>query len=326
MGHWKPGGRFYTVGILLTFFFASFIGLPPGEPVSAMASDVTPPDESQPFTIPLKRVGRLFLIEARIGEQTGNFVFDTGASKLVLNQTYFRQNLIPVDSHAGGITGNVDQVYQTRIKRIDFSEIHCENLLADVINLGHIENRRGSKILGLLGMNMFRNYEMVINYRRNELQLFPIDNAGKRINFQADSLITDFICPIKEKGGVAFLEAAIGGKVLDFCLDTGAEANVLSSSLSKKVMNTISITNRSDLTGTGSNCIEVLYGTMNEFFIEKQPLHPMQTMITDMDAMAMAYNYPLSGVLGYDFFEKGIVCINLLKKELGMRLAREGER
>src|SRR5512138_3041409 len=43
-------------------------------------------------TIPLKRAGRLFMIEVVIDGITGNLIFDTGASKLVLNSTYFRNS------------------------------------------------------------------------------------------------------------------------------------------------------------------------------------------------------------------------------------------
>ena len=115
------------------------------------------------------------------------------------------------------------------------------------------------------------------------------------------------------------MQASIGGKSIDFCLDTGAEANVLSSTASKKVLNTVTITRRSGLTGSGGNQVEVLFGTMNDFILAGKPLQPMQTMITGMESLAEAYNYPLGGVLGYDFFEKGIISINLVKKELSLQ-------
>lgn len=76
-------------------------------------------------------------------------MFDTGASKLVLNRTYFRNNLLPVEEPSGNVTGNVGKVDQMRVRRLEFSGLYYENLVADVINLGHIENRRGVKILGL---------------------------------------------------------------------------------------------------------------------------------------------------------------------------------
>lgn len=284
---------------------------------------VNPLGDFQQITLPMKRVGRLFLIEARIGDQTGNFVFDTGASTLVLNLTYFRKDLSVVDEPAGGATGNIGEVCQTRVARLELEELYFENILADVISLGHIENRRGVKILGLLGMKMFRNLEMVVDLNSSELHLFRIDREGNRTSATTDPLKTDLLSTIREVGGVAFIQGTIGGKNLGFCLDTGAESNVLSSTESKKVLNTVAITSRSGLTGTGSDAVEVLFGTMTDFLIRQQPMHPMQTMITDLEALAVAYNYPLSGVLGFDFFQKGIVCINLIKKELGLSLVQE---
>jgi len=124
-------------------------GLPTGNPSN---TGVEPMGDFQSITIPLKRVGRLFLIQARIGNQTGNFVFDTGASSLVLNRTYFRKDLWEVEANTGGITGSVGKLYQTHVARIDISDLYFENVLADGISLGHIENRLGVKILGLFGL------------------------------------------------------------------------------------------------------------------------------------------------------------------------------
>jgi hypothetical protein len=50
-----------------------------------------PLGELESVIIPLKRVGRLFMIEARIDNIVGNFLFDTGSAELVLNSTYFRK-------------------------------------------------------------------------------------------------------------------------------------------------------------------------------------------------------------------------------------------
>ena len=49
--------------------------------------------ESDSLIIPLRRVGRLFLLEAQVDDQIGNLIFDTGAMGLVLNKIYFRNHL-----------------------------------------------------------------------------------------------------------------------------------------------------------------------------------------------------------------------------------------
>jgi predicted aspartyl protease len=321
-----------TILLILTSFRSYLAGAPDPGLISvnqglltgnSSNTGVEPMGDFQSLTIPLKRVGKLFLIEARVGDQTGNFVFDTGASSLVLNHTYFRKGLWEVDAKTCGITGSAEKLYQTRVPRIDISDLYFENVPADVISLKHIENRRGVKILGLFGLNLFRDMEIVIDVNRSELRLHRIDRSGKRIGAEADTLKTTLISPIKEVDGVVFMPANIGGKSAIFCLDTGAEANVLSSSSSKKVLNTVTITSGADLTGSGRGQMEVMYGTMNDFTLCGQQLHPMQTIIANLDALAMAYKYPISGVLGFAFFEKGVVCINLVKKELWMCLTRE---
>ncbi len=321
--------------ILLLFLFPSntcHSGIPVSAPCSAKLcapagnpfnSGADPKGAFTAIRIPLKRVGKLFLIEAKIGDQTGNFVFDTGASTLVLNHTYFRKALWEAEDRAVGITGGVQNVYQTRAPRIDISDLYFENVLADVINLGHIENQRGVKILGLFGLNLFRNLEMVIDINRSELMLYRIDKTGKRLCAIADTLQSSWVSRINLAGSVAFVSALMGGKSVDFCLDTGAETNVLSSSSCRKVMNTVTISKLSGLSGSGSSQSEVPYGTMNDFILCGQPLQPMETVIMDLQPLALAYNYPLGGVLGYDFFKKGVVVINLVKKELTICLTRE---
>ncbi len=38
--------------------------------------------------------------------------------------------------------------------------------------------------------------------------------------------------------------------------------------------------------------------------------------------MSQKYEYPIDGMLGYDFFAKGRICINLVKKEMGICLTK----
>lgn len=73
------------------------------------------------IVIPLKQAGRLFLIEARIDDQEGNLIFDTGATGLVLNRTYFRKYAAYEKPGAGGITGNFSKVHGTIVKEVDAS-------------------------------------------------------------------------------------------------------------------------------------------------------------------------------------------------------------
>ena len=299
----NPGSLCYVINSTISFIVSGSSG-------SGTSAN---PDE---ITIPLKRAGRLLLMEARIDDETGNFIFDTGSSKLVLNNTYFRKYVSIESGNSGGITGAVASVRQTRVSRIRISGLSYDNVMADLADLGHIENRRGVKILGLVGFSLLKNMEIVIDVSHNELHLYRLDKNGNRISSGSTEFRADISRKVQMYQDVLFVNSEINGKILSFCLDTGAESNVISSGSPRRVMNTISITGRSGLVGSGRTSAETLYGTLNDFAMGGHQIPRMQTIITNLDNMSAAFGFTIDGMLGYDFFEKGQICINLVRMEM----------
>jgi predicted aspartyl protease len=284
-----------------------------------------PMGELESVIIPLKRVGKLFLIEAKIDNTVGNLLFDTGAAQLVLNSTYFRKYMMTTGGEATGITGNTGAIQHTEIMRLDVGGLIYKSVPADVTDLGHIENRRGVKVFGLFGVSMLKGLEMVIDVNHNELRLYRLDKVGNRIMVKTDEFHADITEKIELYHNILFVKAEIGGKVLDFCLDTGAESNVLSSYAPKKVLNTVTILRRSDLMGAGKGEAEALLGKLNDFNIGNHSISNMQTIIASLESLSATYGYPIDGMLGYDFFEKGEVCINLVKNEIRISFTNKGK-
>lgn len=278
------------------------------------------------LVIPLKRAGRLFLIEAKVDGEIGNMVFDTGANGLVLNSTYFRNHLKSGGSTSNGITGSIGKVEQISIGKIEMADLTYKNVRADVANLGHIENRRGIKILGLIGFSMLRNFEIVIDAKNNELKLFQIDKTGKKRNSTLSDFKSDYIQKIEGNTNILFLKGKINGKILNFCFDTGAETNAICSDCNRGIMNTLTITRRSGLSGAGSLGAEVLFGRMNDFVFGNNQIMNMETIITNLDALSEAYGTKIDGMLGYSFLEQGIVCINFAQKQFGIRFTKREEK
>jgi len=332
--------QFHTRVLAVTLFsllsmLKSFAGTGQAEPAYRINHTITisgvksgntgPMGELESVIIPLKRVGRLFLIEGKIDNLTGNFLFDTGAARLVLNSTYFRKYISVNDESGGGITGSTDGVLRTSVRKLDVGGLLYTDVSADVTGLGHIENRRGVKILGLFGVGMLNGLEMVIDINHNELRLYRLDKTGNRLSHLKNEFKADVTEKVEMYHNILFVKARIGGKILDFCLDTGAESNVLNSFAPKKVLSTVTILRRSDLMGVGSGEAEVLLGNLNDFFLGEHPIANMQTIIASLDALSASYGYPIDGMLGYDFFEKGEICINLVKNELKISFSKSGK-
>lgn len=282
----------------------------------------TPMGDFQSVTIPLKRAGRLFLIEARIDNQEGNLVFDTGSSELVLNRTYFRKYIANDKSGSEGVTGSLGKVSQIQVNRLQISNLYYTHVSADVADLGHIENRRGVKILGLFGLNMITGFEVIFDAGQNQLQLNRVDRNGNRLSAGATTIEYDFTQKIETVNNMLLTKGKIGDKLLNFCLDTGAETNVISNHVPKNVMQTIHINRRTNLSGAGSSTNEVLYGSMSDLKSGNYQFGPMETIVTNLDAMSEVYGCKIEGILGYDFWEKGVYCINFSKNEMRICLRK----
>lgn len=281
------------------------------------------PGDFESLTLPIKRAGRLILIEARIDTMIGNFIFDSGATGLVLNRSYFRQGTSAYGHVAGGVTGSAGRVERTTVGELQVSDLLFRKISADLANLGHIENSRGVQILGLFGYGLIRDFELVIDLPGNAIELHRIDEEGNRMNNTKHPHTFDMVEKVRIYSDIMFIPGNISGKKLLFCLDTGAESNVVDNHLPDKVLNTVNISRRSNLRGVGSHSVEVLYGDMGEFILANRNIEGMQTIITDLRPMGNAYGVQIDGVLGCDFFEKGIVCINPVKKELGFSFYRQ---
>lgn len=306
----------------LKTFFLLLLSLPV---ISAPAPGTIWPEGIYSATIPLKRAGRLMMLEATIDGVTGNFILDTGSSKLVLNSTYFRNAWTVKGAEAGGVTGASGTVRRTSVKKLQLSGLTYLNLTADVADLGHIENRRGVKVLGLFGCCMLCNMEAVIDASKNQLQLYRLDKSGKRIGSASGTFRADVKAKLMVLQDVTFVNATIGARVLNFCLDTGAESNMLSSTCTKKVMSTVTILRRSDLCGVGSarGC-DMLIGSLNDFNIGGRKITGMQALLAGMDQMSTFYNFQVDGMLGFDFFEQGVISLNLVTQEMGIVFRKGG--
>jgi hypothetical protein len=113
--------------------------------------------------------------------------------------------------------------------------------------------------------------------------------------------------------------------MLNFCFDTAAETNVISSGSPRTVMETVTILRRSSLKGAGTSSSEVFFGKMNDFTIGNRKIPGMETVISNLFALNEVYNTTLDGVLGYSFFRYGVVNVNFAVNQAGIRFMEGGD-
>lgn len=268
----------------------------------AISFDPIVTSDSSTCIIPFTRIGNLILIQAKADTATGLFVLDTGTPGLVLNITYFRRYPTSNPVESGGVTGTTTSA-QTTVDSFHLGPISYHHLDADLINLGHIENNKGVKIFGLMGMKMFDRFEMIIDYSASVIYLHLIgkkEPAGYRSPQLLDSTAYHVI-PIDIEDGKIIVYVYLKGRKLKFIIDSGAETNVLDSRLPAKVFEQVEITRRVTLNGSGSKKVEALFGDIKGLRIGGQDIATLPVLITNLQSMCDAYNNCLDGMLGFDF-------------------------
>lgn len=276
--------------------------------------------DSSSCIIPFTRAGNLILIAARVDSVMGNFILDTGAPNLVLNITYFRDYPVTAssDQEQSGISGSASPRLQTEINQLTLGPVKYKKVEADLINLGHIENNKGVKILGLLGLQLFRQFEMIIDYEKSVILLHLISKKESK-TYQHEllsdtSLYSTVPFDITDNKIITKLE--IAGKKLRFIIDCGAETNLLDSRLPDKIFENVIIGRRVKLTGANDKKIEALYGDLNNMKIGNQDIGTLPVLITNLEKSCLSYISCTDGILGFDFLSLHKIGFNFVNRKM----------
>ncbi len=61
---------------------------------------------------------------------------------------------------------------------------------------------------------------------------------------------------------------------------------------------------------------------MNDFSIGERHIDGMEVIISNLDALSEVYGTKIDGMLGFNFMEQGILCINFAKKQFGIKFTK----
>ena len=218
---------------------------------------------------------------------------------------------------SSGVLQAIDNPYEKRVKEFALKQFKVQNKEAHVINLSHIETTKKVQILGVIGYNILKDYEIFVDLYLNQITLTKVDHLGNTLNKNVyletivDSL--DF----KLKNHTIMVAATINDQKLVFGLDTAAEFNQINKSTNKKALKYFKPTKRLLLTGASNKKVEVLAGKLHRVKLsEAIYFGPMYTILTNLSKMNEAFGTELDGILGYEFFAQKRTIINYQKKKL----------
>ena len=271
---------------------------------------------SYTIRIPFRWLGRLPVVQAGVDTVYGNFVFDTGAERLLLNQQYYSGGKKIYDKDQYGVTGKKQEVRSRKVDSLLWENLLITDLEAHILDLSHIEEKRNTKVVGILGYDVFKDYEILLDFPFKQIVLTKLDDSGNRLDPEAFTDVPfDTLDFRLAKHGI-LLEASVDNHKLWMNLDTGAEINMIDRKVNKRVLKNFKILKRVQLSGAGSKQIEVLAGTLAYVQCGKQKNTAMRTLLTNLDEISQIFGTRVDGVLGFEFLRPRRTVINYKKKQL----------
>jgi hypothetical protein len=298
--------------------FASGPGGPGPKRGSAPPPFYLAPD-SVATVIPFNRVGNLILVQARADSIEGNFIFDTGAQTVLLNSTYFRDYPATTvsDMEQAGINGSHGSLSRITLGKLGLGSLSYKRQEADLGELGHIENSKGVKILGLLGMELFRDCEIMLDYEENLLYISRVKRR-EPILYTAAALLaapgyTELSFDIKEN--YILVRTEIAGKKYQFVMDSGAETSVLDSRLPNEVFAGVEIARRVQVAGSTKKK-EAFFGTLALISVGGEKLKAVPVLVSNLEKSCFGQYDCVNGILSFDAFQARKIGFNFVTRKL----------
>lgn len=268
-----------------------------------------------PVRQPLKLIDKLIVIEAKVNyRHSGYFVLDTGASQTTLNSKYFRGDLSP----AGSVYGLHDEITSFERRRVDI-EIGQQTWKARevlILDLAHLEKISPVpyKILGLLGVDFFKNTELVIDFIEGYISFFPSpeDELG-----QAPPNPFDIILSFEEESGLPVIQTKIGEQLYRLGIDSGAGINILDERYREELSVFFGETGSSMTLDIGGYKKSLFVARLRGVHLDGMPLSEMLTQFQDLNWLnQQTVTGELDGLLGQEFLKQGKLRLDFAKKKL----------
>ncbi len=268
--------------------------------------------------IPFKLVDHLIVIEAQLLDQKGSFIIDTGSETLILNKTHFkgfqRSNQ---QTQKSGVLNIIDNPLERHLKEFIIKDLVINHTFSDVIDLSHIEVSKKMHLLGIIGYDVLKDYEIFVDMYLNQITLTKTNAKGDKLD---DAVYLEKIIDsldFKLKKHTIVIEANVNDKILKFGIDTAAELNQLNSNVDRKVLKQFFPKRKLQLIDATGKKIEVLAGKLYRVKLtESIYFGPMHTILTNLSKMNHAFGTHLDGIFGYEFLRQQRMIINYKKEKL----------
>lgn len=264
--------------------------------------------------IQFRMVFGLITVQTEINGIEGYLFLDTGIEGLILNGRHFagsRSDLRVIST--SGRTVKAERLHAN----VSFANRAYTFPHARVVNIDHIVRNPGTRVLGIVGWDVFHGFEVQVDMAQHILRLYPVDPAGKvmsEIQTESPPLTT---LDLHFNKSFPYIEARLGEKKLQLILDTGSTINVISGRLYKKLEKHTEFMHATRMLEWHQNGNEVPVTRVFDLRLDTIPLDTMRTAWCPLGALNAELDAPhLDGTLGLPLMRKYLLSINFQARKV----------
>jgi hypothetical protein len=184
--------------------------------------------------IPFTLVGQLIMVEAKVDTVTGFFMLDTGSERLVLNKQYFEAGENGRAIAAVGNTGLVNAVIEKRIDSLQLDQLVVRDIRAHLVDLHHIELKKNVRLIGILGHDVYQDFEVFIDFQSKVIVLTRVNKKGIRIDTLAPYELPYDSMNFDLQHHLIIVDTKVNSVRLKMILDSGAELNLIDRQVNRR--------------------------------------------------------------------------------------------
>lgn len=270
------------------------------------------------FTVPFKRVGNLISVQVKLNGVSKIFLLDNGSPILALNSAHIEKDStekkLTVGGGAKGAGGSINMDMDS-IQSMEFGGIKMNGQKVISIDLSHLETETKTTIYGLVGYEIYKDYDLLFDYKKNTITFIKPEATEEFLknNFNTKKKIK---IPIEMGGHIAVVDGFINEKKYSFGIDCGAESSLFDIKLKEELKANLSKLKTDQMAGADKNIVEVFTAKLNSLVIGGVDFKKTETSFSDISHLNDGYKLQLDGLIGYDILSKQPTVISYVNKEV----------
>ena len=248
----------------------------------------------------------LIFFEARVNGEPGNFILDTGAPTLVMNN---RGEATAGSNYQGFGSGGSVELSDHRVEVFEMSGLSLENYWAIGLDLRGMESRTGQRIDGMVGYDLLNDGELRIDYSDRSFRLLPSERRPLHDGAQPRAVLRFSLID-----HLPVVRLRINGRRYDFAIDTGAGSNLVDEKVARelKLPTTGEGMNILGLDGRAVDADLVTLAAPAEFAGGAEDINLVTMDLSHLDDQ----NGRLAGILGSAFLSQYTIGIDYRRRRI----------